>query len=301
MGEARGRLRKAVIPVGGLGTRFLPATKSVPKEMLPVASKPIVQYAYEEAVEAGIEECVFITGRHKEAINSHFDHAVELQANLKRLNKQEGLRQVLASIPDKAAVAYVPQHDPKGLGHAVWCARHLIGDEPFALLLPDEMFLHSPGVLKQMADAFASRPDSCVIAIDEVAREETSSYGIITPKPGETGDARLTPIAAMVEKPRPDDAPSRLAITGRYILQPKIFSYLDRLKEGAGGEIQLTDSLQEMIGDCPFYGFRFAGRRFDCGSRRGFLEANVAYALERPETRDSTAAMIKKYYTRLYG
>ncbi|MET0156288.1 MAG: UTP--glucose-1-phosphate uridylyltransferase [Rickettsiales bacterium] len=297
-----GRLRKAVIPVGGLGTRFLPATKSVPKEMLPVASKPIVQYAYEEAVEAGIEECVFITGRHKEAINNHFDHAVELQANLKRLNKHEGLKHVYASIPDKAAVAYVPQHDPKGLGHAVWCARHLIGDEPFALLLPDEMFLHSPGALKQMADAFEVHPDACVIAIDEVRPEETSSYGIITPKQGEITDSpRLVPIAAMVEKPRPEEAPSRLAITGRYILQPKIFSYLNQLKEGKGGEIQLTDSLQDMVNDCPFYGFRFEGRRFDCGSRRGFLEANVAYALERPETRDSTAEIVKKYYARLYG
>ena len=295
-----GRIRKAVIPVGGLGTRFLPATKSVPKEMLPVASKPIVQYAYEEAVEAGIEECVFITGRHKEAINSHFDHAVELQLNLKRLNKTEGLEQVYASIPDKSAVAYVPQHDPKGLGHAVWCARHLIGDEPFALLLPDEMFLHSPGVLKQMADAFENKPDSCIIAIDEVKREETSSYGVITPH-AEGGQGALTRIAAMVEKPKPEDAPSNLAITGRYILQPKIFDYLSRLKEGAGGEIQLTDSLQEMIDDCPFYGFRFEGRRFDCGSRRGFLEANVAYALEKPETRESTAEIIEKYYRLLHG
>jgi UTP--glucose-1-phosphate uridylyltransferase len=289
------RIKKAVIPVGGLGTRFLPATKSVPKEMLPVASKPIVQYAYEEAVEAGVEQVIFITGRNKEAINAHFDHAFELQATLRGKGKAEALELVHASIPSKAPVAYVPQHEPRGLGHAVRCARHVVGDEPFALLLPDEMFLSSPGVLKQMADAFAGRPDACLIAVDEVRREQTSSYGIVTPAIEPSGHDRLVRIGGMVEKPSPETAPSTLAIVGRYILQPSIFARLEYATEGTGGEIQITDSLQEMLKDCPFYGFRFRGRRFDCGQTDGFLEANIAYALENPETREKAAEAVRKY------
>lgn len=288
------KIRKAVIPVGGLGTRFLPATKSVPKEMLPVACKPIVQYAYEETREAGIEECVFITGRHKYAINAHFDRAPELQTALMASGKEDALEKVRSSIPEDTPVAYIPQHEPKGLGHAVWCARHFVGDEPFALLLPDEMFLHSTGVLKQMTDMYAQFPGSNLITVDEVPRERVSSYGIIAPG-GEGPHERLTPITDMAEKPAIEHAPSRMAITGRYILQPEIFGYLKHATKGAGGEIQITDSLREMLAVQPFYGYRFEGRRFDCGTMPGFLEANIAYALENPDMRGYTEEVIRKY------
>jgi UTP--glucose-1-phosphate uridylyltransferase len=285
------RLRKAVFPVGGLGTRFLPATKSLPKEMLPVASKPLIQYAFEEAVAAGIEEFIFITGRNKNAISNHFDHSYELQNVLTEKEKADELFITRGWLPDAGHIAFVRQQEPLGLGHAVWCARNFIGEEPFAVLLADEMMLVKGGFLKQMAENYHQHGGNH-IAVADVAREHTSRYGIIDP---ETDDGGLIKIRGMVEKPKPENAPSTLSITGRYILQPEIFSYLEQGKRGSGNEIQLTDAMAQMLGSSPFYGVRCNGRRFDCGSQLGFLEANIAYALEQESMREQVREMLKKY------
>ncbi len=286
-------IKKAVFPVGGLGTRFLPATKAIPKEMLPVVAKPLIQYAFEEAVEAGIEEFIFITGRNKSAINNHFDHAFELQAVLSEGDKKDVLAQVRDWTPSSGQIAFVPQREPRGLGHAVWCARHLIHDEPFAVLLADEMVLNpKKGLLAQMVTAYNEVGGGNVIAVAEVPKEQTSKYGILDP---ESENGRLIKAKGMVEKPAPEKAPSNLSLTGRYILQPEIFSYLEKGQAAKDGEIQLTDAMAKMLPSSPFYGFKFEGKRFDCGNRVGWLDANIAYAMEERDMRERVVDMIKKY------
>lgn len=288
------QLKKAVFPVGGLGTRFLPATKAIPKEMLPVVAKPLIQYAFEEAVEAGIEEFIFVTGRNKSAINNHFDHAFELQSVLTNKEKKETLSAVKDWIPVSGQMAFIPQKEPKGLGHAVWCARHFIGDEPFAVLLADEMVLNpQKGLLAQMVEQY-NKVGGNIIAVSEVEQKDTKKYGILDPE-NYSEDGRLIKAKGMVEKPNPKDAPSNLSLTGRYILQPEIFDYLEKGRAAKDGEIQLTDSMCEMLPTSDFYGYKFEGQRFDCGNRVGFLEANIAYALEIDEMKDRLQAVINKY------
>ncbi len=284
-------VRKAIFPVGGLGTRFLPATKSMPKEMLTVVDKPLIQYAVDEAREAGIEELIFITGRGKTAIEDHFDHAYELQDMLAARGKHEALRLVKETIPKPGQLAFTRQQEPLGLGHAVWCGRNFVGSEPVAVLLADDLILSEKGCLKQMIDAY-NQVGGNMVALMEVPREQTSAYGVV--KPGDITD-RLVEVRGMVEKPKPEDAPSNLAVIGRYILQPKVFEDLGRMEKGAGGEIQLTDALARQLGLQPFNGYLFEGRRFDCGNKVGFLEANLAFALDRPDMRDDIAGFLKKY------
>ena len=276
------KIRKAIFPVGGLGTRFLPATKSMPKEMLPVVDKPLIQYAVEEAAEAGIEEFIFVTGRGKSTIEDHFDHSAELEQTLASHSKNKGLELVREMVFEPGAVAYIRQQKPAGLGHAIWCARHLINDEPVAILLADDLILPrkgGPGCMKEMVDAWSGTRGNMVAAM-EVSREETRSYGIITPG---MSKGALTEVTGLVEKPAPEDAPSQLAVVGRYIIEPGVFDELSKMKKGAGGEIQLTDSLAQRIGHAPFNGFTFSGTRYDCGSKTGFLKANIAFAMERDD------------------
>lgn len=272
-------VRKAIFPVGGLGTRFLPATKALPKEMLPIVDKPLIQYAVEEAVAAGIEEFIFVTGRNKTAIEDHFDHSTELETALLAKGKEEALNLVQGMIHSPGSVSYVRQQEPAGLGHAIWCARHQIAGEPVAILLADDLILGTPA-LKEMIDAYQG---GNMVAVMNVPADETGSYGIITPKE-EAG--QLVTIADIVEKPDPEVAQSTLAVVGRYIIEPGVFDKLAEGKKGAGGEIQLTDSLAARISDVPFLGLRFSGERFDCGSKLGFLKANIAFARSRPELRD---------------
>jgi UTP--glucose-1-phosphate uridylyltransferase len=281
------RIRKAVFPVGGLGTRFLPATKAMPKEMLPVVDKPLIQYAVEEARAAGIEEFIFVTGRSKTAIEDHFDHSYELETTLRERNKEAQISALNSWMPGPGQVAYTRQQVPLGLGHAVWCARNLVGDEPFAVLLADDLILADTPCLKQMIDAQRGTEGS-MVAVMEVPREHTNRYGILDV---EREDGDLITVKGVVEKPDPSTAPSNLSIIGRYILEPEVFDHLGRIGRGAGNEIQLTDALAELIrGNKPFHGLRFAGQRFDCGDKVGFLEANIAFALARP---DMTAAVRK--------
>ncbi|WP_193182739.1 UTP--glucose-1-phosphate uridylyltransferase GalU [Nisaea sediminum] len=284
-------VRKAIFPVGGLGTRFLPATKSMPKEMLPVVDKPLIQYAVEEARAAGIEEFIFVTGRGKSAIEDHFDHAFELQSMLRDRAKKDALKVVEATIPEPGQFSYTRQQEPLGLGHAVWCARNFVGMEPVAVLLADDLILNGAGCLKQMVDAYDKVGGNMVAAM-EVTRDETQSYGVITP--GEV-NGRLIEVRGLVEKPKPEDAPSNYAIIGRYILQPKVFEDLARFEKGAGGEIQLTDAMARQLGLQPFNGYLFEGTRFDCGNKVGFLEANIAYALDRPDMADAVRTFLKNY------
>jgi UTP--glucose-1-phosphate uridylyltransferase len=273
-------VRKAVFPVGGLGTRFLPATKSIPKEMLPVVDKPLIQHAVEEARAAGIEEFIFVTGRLKSALEDHFDHSVELEATLSERGKTKELAALAAGMAEAGRISYTRQQKPLGLGHAVWCARNLVGDEPFAVLLPDDLILGEVGCLKQMVDVYDETQGN-VVAVMDVPRAHTGRYGVLDVV---ADDGRLATVRGLVEKPKPEDAPSTLSIIGRYILQPEIFDHLGRIGRGAGGEIQLTDGLVKLIGgDRPFHGLRFAGRRFDCGDKLGWLEANLAFAMARPD------------------
>ncbi len=274
------KVRKAVFPVGGLGTRFLPATKAMPKEMLPVVDKPLIQYAVEEAQEAGIEEFIFVTGRGKVAIENHFDHSYELHAILEGRGKKAELQAISEWMPPAGSVTYVRQGEPLGLGHAVWCARKIVGDEPFAVLLADDLILAETGCLKQMVDLYGQTGGNIVASMD-VAREETKRYGIIEPKG--RNDGAIIEVGGLVEKPRPEDAPSTAAVVGRYILQPGVFDHLSSFERGAGGEIQLTDALVKMIGEGPFHGLRFAGERFDCGDKVGFLKATLAFAMRRAD------------------
>jgi UTP--glucose-1-phosphate uridylyltransferase len=286
-------VRKAILPVGGMGTRFLPATKSMPKEMLPVVDKPLIQYAVDEAREAGIEQLIFVTGRGKTAIEDHFDHAYELQDILTRLKKTSALELVKETIPTPGQLAFIRQQEPLGLGHAVWCARHFAGEEPVAVLLADDRILNTPGCLRQMVDAYAQVGGN-MIATMEVAPEQTASYGVID---AGKSSGQLIEVRGLVEKPKPADAPSNLAVIGRYIIQPNIFNDLARMEQGAGGEIQLTDALARQVGKTPFHGFRFEGKRFDCGSKVGFLEANIAYAMNRvdmaPQVQDIINTFVK--------
>ncbi|MBB5710514.1 UTP--glucose-1-phosphate uridylyltransferase GalU [Sphingomonas xinjiangensis] len=270
-------LRKAVFPVGGLGTRFLPATKAMPKEMLPLVDRPLIQYAVEEAMEAGIEQMIFVTGRGKHAIEDHFDIAFELEATMNERGKS--LEVLDATRLKPGAIAYVRQQEPMGLGHAVWCARDIVGDEPFAVLLADDFMLGRPGCLKQMVEAY-NKVGGNLLCAEVVPDDQTHRYGIITPG---AQDGALARVNGLVEKPKPGTAPSNLSVIGRYILQPEVMRVLEGQEAGAGGEIQLTDAMARMIGDQPFHGVTFQGTRFDCGDKAGFIQANVAVALEREE------------------
>ncbi|WP_242138454.1 MULTISPECIES: UTP--glucose-1-phosphate uridylyltransferase GalU [unclassified Sphingomonas] len=270
-------LRKAVFPVGGLGTRFLPATKAIPKEMLPVVDRPLIQYAVDEAIEAGIEQMIFVTGRGKSAIEDHFDIAYELEATMSARGKSLQLLEQTRLTP--GAVAYVRQQEPSGLGHAVWCARDIVGDEPFAVLLADDFMVGEPGCLKQMVDAYMQTGGN-IICAQEVPDNQTHMYGVITPG---TRDGTLTEVKGLVEKPAAGTSPSNLAVIGRYILQPEVMRILETQGKGAGGEIQLTDAMARMIGDQPFHGLTFQGKRYDCGDKAGYMTANLAVALTRPE------------------
>lgn len=272
-------IRTVVFPVAGMGTRFLPATKAIPKEMLPLVDKPLIQYAVEEAKEAGIEKFVFVTGRGKHVIEDHFDHAYELESLLAQREKVKELDSLSETLPQTGSVSFTRQQKPLGLGHAVWCARHLVGDEPFAVMLPDDFVLGTPGCVKQLVDAY-ERTGGNVVAVREVPREHTSRYGVL--KVGKD-DGSLVEVAGLVEKPKPEAAPSTLTIFGRYVLMPEIFDVLDRQEPGAGGEIQLTDAMARLIGRMPFHGLRFKGEPFDCGNKVGFLHATVALALARPD------------------
>jgi len=271
------RVRKAVFPVAGLGTRFLPATKAMPKEMLTVVDKPLIQYAVEEALDAGIEQIIFVTGRGKGALEDHFDISYELEDTMRARGKSlsviEGIRQKPGS------PVYVRQQEPLGLGHAVWCAREIVGDEPFAVLLPDELMVGKPGFIAQMVEAYNQVGGNIVGAL-EVADSETDKYGIISPG---AIDGRLTEVKALVEKPKQGNAPSNLMIPGRYILQPEVMRILESQEKGAGGEIQLTDAMAQLIGQQPFHGFTFDGERYDCGDKAGYIQANLALALARAD------------------
>ncbi len=281
-------IRKAIFPVAGLGTRFLPATKAMPKEMLPVVDRPLIQHVVDEARQAGIEHFIFVTGRNKAVIEDHFDRQFELEGTLKERGKTPDLELLMEDLPEPGTTSFTRQQSPLGLGHAVWCARELVGHEPFALLLPDVLVQHSKGCMAQMIEAANGLDAKAnLIAVEEIPRENVGSYGVVGV--GKT-NGKAFEITAMVEKPKPAEAPSSLIITGRYILQPEIFDILDKQSAGAGGEIQLTDAMKTLAAKQPFYGVKFEGRSFDCGSKIGFLTANVAYALERadigPKVRD---------------
>jgi UTP--glucose-1-phosphate uridylyltransferase len=285
-------VKKAIFPVGGLGVRFLPATKSIPKEMLPVVDKPLIQYAVEEAAEAGVEEFIFVTNRGKSAIENHFDYSAELEQNLHSRNKKEALTLIRNIIHDPGSIAYIRQQEPAGLGHAIWCARNIVGDEPVAILLADDLIQPATGQKNCLAEMTAvyGEHGGNMVAIMDVPREDTSSYGIITP--GKTSGA-LTEIKDLVEKPKPEDAPSQLAVVGRYIIEAGVFAELSKMELGVGGEIQLTDSLARRIGKAPFHGVNFSGTRFDCGSKIGFLQANIAFALARDDLAASLTQWLK--------
>ncbi len=273
------RVRKAVFPVGGMGTRFLPATKAMPKEMLPVVDKPLIQYAVEEAQAAGIEHFIFVTGRGKNAIEDHFDHAPDLERTLAERGKTAEIAAVTSWMPKSGQVSYTRQTEPLGLGHAVWCARDLVGEEPFAVILPDDLVLSKTPCLKQMVAAHAEVGGN-VVAVMDVPREHTKRYGILDV---ENDNGRLARAKGLVEKPDPEKAPSTLSIIGRYILHPSVFEYLDKQQRGAGNEIQLTDAMAQTIDVVPFHGLRFEGQRFDCGDKVGFLHANLVFGLARPD------------------
>ena len=284
------RVRTAVFPVAGLGTRFLPATKAMPKEMLTVVDRPLIQYAVDEAREAGIEHFVFVTGRNKSVIEDHFDKQYELEHTLELRGKSIALDELHRDLPQAGQVSFTRQQEPLGLGHAVWCARELVGDQPFALLLPDMLFKASPGVLRQMMEAYEETGGN-VIAVEQVPMDEVSSYGVVARGKGPDEGFAVT---AMVEKPKKKDAPSDLIISGRYILQPEIFALLADQPRGAGGEIQITDAMQSLMREQAFTGVKYHGQSFDCGGKVGFLTANVAYALDRPDIADAFRAELKK-------
>lgn len=282
-------VRKAIFPVGGLGTRFLPATKSLPKEMLPVVDTPLIEYAVREALAAGIEEFIFVTGRGKSAIEDHFDQHVELEAALQERSRTEALDIVRRAQVKPGRIAYVRQGEPLGLGHAVWCARRFVGPEPCAVLLADDLIMSDPPALVDMMEVYEKEGGN-VISLMEVEREETARYGIVDPG---VDDGRLVEVRGLVEKPDPDEAPSTLAVVGRYILQPEIMDHLGKGKVGAGGEVQLTDSMADLIGSQPFHGVRLSGTRFDCGTKIGFLEASVAYSLSRDDLGGDVRARLR--------
>lgn len=282
-------IKKIVLPVAGLGTRFLPATKAIPKEMLPVVDRPLIQYAVQEALEAGIETIILVTGRNKQVMEDHFDHAYELETILLERGKTQALALSRGMLLPEGRISYVRQMRPLGLGHAVWCARDIIGDDPFAVALPDDLIKGRPGCLKQMIQAYDETGGN-IIATMQVPREDTSKYGVITP--GKTKGS-LIEVKGLVEKPHPQDAPSTLAVVGRYILQPDVMNNLSAREKGAGGEIQLTDSMAKMIGTQPFHALEFEGIRFDCGSKAGWLMANLALSLEDETLRPQLLEYLK--------
>ena len=282
-------LRKAVLPVAGLGTRFLPATKAMPKEMLTVVDMPLIQYAVDEARAAGIEQFCMVTGRGKTALIDHFDIAFELEATLTERNKTGALNLLRSEAMPPGAITTVRQQVP--LGHAIWCARAFVGDDPFAILLPDDLVLSKTPCMKQLADVYRDTGGN-VVAVTEVPHEQTNRYGVL--KIGATEGNRLE-VLGLVEKPAPEDAPSDLAIIGRYVLLPEVITYLSQMDRGAGNEVQLTDAMAKMIGHTPFHGLKFEGHRFDCGDKIGFLEAQIAFALARPEMADAVRAFLKNY------
>ena len=279
------KIRKAVFPVAGMGTRFLPATKSVPKEMLPIIDRPLIQYAVDEAREAGIEQMIFVTGRGKTAIVEHFDRAFELETTMSERGKSLEVLELTRSKPGN--IVSVRQQEPLGLGHAIWCARDIVGDEPFAIFLPDELMIGAPGCMKQMVDAY-NQVGGNLISVLEVPEDEVSLYGVIAPG---ARNGALTEVTGLVEKPKREEAPSNLIISGRYILQPDVMRVLECQEKGAGGEIQLTDAMAQMIGEQPFHAVTFAGKRYDCGSKIGFLEATLALALQREDMGAEVRAM----------
>ena len=278
-------VRKAVFPVAGLGTRFLPATKAIPKEMLPIVDSPLIQYAVDEAREAGIEQMIFVTGRGKSVIEDHFDIAFELEHTLIARGKDVSVLANTRLSPGNCV--YVRQQEPLGLGHAIWCARDIIGDEPFAIFLPDEFMHGSPGCMKQMVDAYHQIGGN-IISVLEVPRNNVSSYGVIAPG---AANGAVTEVLGLVEKPKVEDAPSNLIVSGRYILQPEVMRILEGQEKGAGGEIQLTDAMAQMIGQQPFNAVTFNGNRYDCGSKVGYIEANLALALQRPDMAEKIRAI----------
>lgn len=282
-------VRKAVLPVAGMGTRFLPATKAVPKEMLPVVDKPVVQYAVEEAKEAGIEQFIFVTGRGKYIIEDHFDHAYELESLLSSREKTAEFNSLIEGLPPTGSVSFTRQQRPLGLGHAVWSARHFVGNEPFAVLLPDDLLVGKPGGMARMIEAYTRVGGAMIVAAEEKPIEETKRYGVIAP--GKI-DGNVVEVKNVVEKPPPERAPSRLCIIGRYILPPEIFAELDRQERGAGNEIQLTDSMQRLIGRVPFYAVETGCARYDCGDKVGFLHANIAVGLSRPDIAPALKAIL---------
>jgi UTP--glucose-1-phosphate uridylyltransferase len=284
-------LRKAVLPVAGLGTRFLPATKAMAKEMLPVVDKPLIQYAVEEARAAGIEQFCFITGRGKVALVEHFDIAYELERTLEARNKQAELAILKGTSVEPGSLVTVRQQVPLGLGHAIWCARSFVADDPFAILLPDDLLLCDTPGMAQLADAYRETGGN-VVAIEEVPRDRVNRYGVLDV---ERDMGRLVSVKGLVEKPPVDQAPSNLTIIGRYVLMPEVMGHLSRMEKGAGGEIQLTDSMARLIGAQPFHGVRYEGRRFDCGDKAGWLEAQLAFALQRPDLAPAVRAFLPRY------
>lgn len=290
------RIRKAVFPVAGLGTRFLPATKTVPKEMLPIIDRPLIQYAVDEAIEAGCDTLIFITNRYKHAVADYFDKAYELEHKLERSGKTEQLELIRNVLPPGVRAVFVTQAEALGLGHAVLCAKDVVGDEPFAVLLPDDVIWNrGPGALKQMADA-AQATGASVIAVQDVPKEQTGSYGIVAT---ENFDARQGRITEIVEKPKPEVAPSTLAVVGRYVLNPSIFGLLERTTPGAGGEIQLTDAIATLLKQEAVNAYRFQGTRFDCGTHIGLIEATIRYALDHEKLSDSARQMMQNALSEL--
>jgi len=283
------KITKAVFPVAGLGSRFLPATKATAKEMLPIVDKPLIQYAVEEAVAAGITDMVFITGRHKRAIEDHFDKAYELETTLAADGKAKLLKIVQEVVPSHVNCIYIRQAEPLGLGHAVLCARPVIQDEPFAVILADDLIDAETAVIKQMSDAF-QRQQCSILGVQNVPQSQTHQYGIVASK---YVDDLLEEVSAIVEKPKPENAPSNLAVVGRYILTSRIFHHLEKVQAGAGGEIQLTDGIEALMGEQRMLAYRFSGTRYDCGSKLGYLKATVALGLKHPETGAAFAEYLK--------
>ena len=284
-------LRKAVLPVAGLGTRFLPATKAMAKEMLPVVDKPLIQYAVEEARAAGIEQFCMVTGRGKTALVEHFDIAFELEATLKERGKLVELQLLNDAKLSPGAITTVRQQEPLGLGHAIWCARAFIGEDPFAILLPDDLVLSEVPCMQQLAEAYY-QTGGCVVAVTEVPRDQTNKYGILDVG---SDDGHLVEVRGLVEKPKPEDAPSNLSIIGRYVLMPEVLAELSRMDRGAGNEVQLTDAMARLIGHVPFHGVRYEGKRFDCGDKVGYLEAQLAFALRRPDLGPAVRKFLRHY------
>ncbi len=284
-------IRKAVFPVAGLGTRFLPATKVMPKEMLPLVDRPLIQHAFEEAKAAGIEEFIFVTGRQKEMLEEHFDYQPELERTLEARGKYDMIERVRTSEIGESQLFLTRQARPLGLGHAIWCARKLVGDEPFAIMLPDDVILSEKPCLQQMIEQY-NETGGNMVAVMDIPREDTPKYGILDV---ESDNGKMASIKGLVEKPQPEDAPSTLSIIGRYILQPEIFDHLSKFETGAGGEIQITDAMAKLIGSQPFNGLRYDGHRYDCGSRVGFIEANIAFSLQDPEIGHSVQDIIQKH------